>query len=73
MRYYFLAGAEIVPRNDLCDRKKKKCLSTIVFFVEIITGVVTYVITIHMNNRVVAEGEGNNKGDKGKGGKSDDG
>jgi hypothetical protein len=23
LRYYFLAGAEIVPRNSLCDRKKK--------------------------------------------------
>jgi hypothetical protein len=29
LRYYFLAGAEIVPRNGLCDRKKKICLSTI--------------------------------------------
>jgi hypothetical protein len=23
LRYYFLAGAEIVPQNGLCDRKKK--------------------------------------------------
>jgi hypothetical protein len=23
LRYYFLVGAEIVPRNGLCDRKKK--------------------------------------------------
>jgi hypothetical protein len=29
LRYYFLAGAEIVPRNGLCDRKKKNCFSTI--------------------------------------------
>ncbi len=29
LRYYFLAGAEIVPQDILCDRKKKICLSTI--------------------------------------------
>jgi hypothetical protein len=31
------------------------------------------VITIHMDNRVVVEGEGNNEGNKGKGGKSNHG
>jgi hypothetical protein len=31
------------------------------------------VITIHMDNRVVAEGEGDNKGGKGEGGESNDG
>jgi hypothetical protein len=31
------------------------------------------VITIHMDNRVVAEGKGDNKGNEGKGGKSNDG
>ncbi len=62
--------AELVPRNGLCDRKKKICLST--FFVEIITGV-SHMITIHMDNRVVAEGEGNNEGDESEGGESDDG
>jgi hypothetical protein len=31
------------------------------------------VITIHMDNRVVAEGKGNSKGNKGKGGKGNDG
>jgi hypothetical protein len=31
------------------------------------------VITIHMDNRVVAEGEGDNEGDEGKGGESNDG
>ncbi len=36
-------------------------------------GEVTYVITIHMDNRVVVEGEGDKEGDNGKGGKSDDG
>ncbi len=34
---------------------------------------VTYVITIHMDNRVVVEGKGDNKGDEGEGGESDDG
>ncbi len=30
-------------------------------------------ITIHMDNRVVAEGEADNEGDEGEGGESDDG
>ncbi len=70
LRYYFLAGAEIVPRNGFCDRKKKICSSSI--FLLRSSRVQSHVITIHIDNRVVAEGKGNSKGNKGKGSKSEE-